>query len=126
MRNLISFSCHRAALSFCLATIKVSRRRASKLFIDLVMVSLSQKPKCLVPRSNWTVQRHFCPDCTLACCYFSNAWCSEGIQVKRCGSCFQVCQADLTLSFWLEALLHSSWYLGHPVRHQGSTDPLAL
>lgn len=80
MRNLISFSCYRATLSFFLATMKVSSRRASKLFIDLLIVSSSQKSECLVPRSNWTVQRHFCPDCILACCCFSNAWCSEGIQ----------------------------------------------
>lgn len=61
MRNLISFSCSRAVLSFCVATIKVSRHRASKLSFDLEMVSFSHKSKCLVPGCNWTAQRHFCP-----------------------------------------------------------------
>lgn len=43
MRNLISFSFSRAVLSFCLATIKVSRHRASKLSFELETVSFSQK-----------------------------------------------------------------------------------
>lgn len=37
MRNLISFSCYKAALGFCLAAIKVSMLRTSALFNDIVM-----------------------------------------------------------------------------------------
>lgn len=100
MRNSIHFSCSRAVLTFYLATIKVSRHKASKSSFDLEMVSFSQMSKCLVPGCNWTAQRHFCPVPVLACCCFSNSWCSETIHCFQCCG-FLDCQAALTLSFSL-------------------------
>lgn len=124
MRNLIRFSCSRAVLSLCLATIKVSRHRASKLSFDSKMASFSQKSKCLVPGCNCTAQRHFCPGCSglllfQQCLVFRKdpnptLW-LPGLPTA------------LTLSFSLcwKPLLRACRTWGITPRKKGSTDPLA-